>query len=265
MAYSTIILDKTEGIATLTLNRPEKLNALNEPMTAELLDAVTQVEQDNDVRVLIITGAGRAFSAGADIKDLFLKVIEESKRGVESFDSINWTERLCLKLRNMPKPVIASINGYAIGIGVTIPLQCDIRIASEEATFSLPFLKVGIIPEFGSTYALPRLVGIAKACELVFTGKSIGATEAKEIGLVNEVVPAADLRAATYELAKAMTQGAPLALQMAKKGLYQGLDADIQSQLRYETSALSILTRSEDHEEGVRAFLEKRQPNFKGK
>lgn len=265
MAYSTIILDKAEGIATLTLNRPEKLNALNDAMAAELVDAFTQVEQDNDVRVLVITGAGRAFWAGADIKDSFLKRIEERKRGEESYALVGWLHKTCLQLRNMPKPVIASINGYAVGIGVTLPLQCDIRIASEEAMFSVPFVRLGLIPEFGSTYSLTRLIGIAKACELVFTGKFIGAKEAKEIGLVNEVVPAAKLKAATYELAKTIAQGAPLALQIAKEGLYQGIDADIQGQLRYESLAYGILLRSEDHEEGVRAFLEKRQPTFKGK
>lgn len=265
MAYSTITLEKAEGIATLTLNRPEKLNVLNETMAVELLDAITEVEKDKGVKVLVVTGAGRAFWAGADVKDVFLKAIEQRKRGEESFDILGWLDKICLQVRNMPKPVIASINGYAIGIGVTFPLQCDIRIASEEAIFSLPFVRLGVLPEFGSTYTLTRLVGIAKACELIFTGKAISAKEAKEIGLVNEVVPAAELQKATYELAKTIAQGAPLAIQMAKKGLYQGLDADIQSQLRYEGLAFDLLMKSEDHEEGVRAFLEKRQPSFKGK
>ncbi len=265
MAYSTITLEKAEGIATLTLNRPEKLNALNEVMAAELLDAVTHVEEDKDTKVLVITGAGRAFCAGADVKELFLKGIDQRKRGKPSFDITSWLERLCLQLRNMPKPTIASINGHAVGIGVTLPLQCDVRIASEEAMFSLPFVRLGLIPEFGSTYALTRLVGIAKACELIFTGKFIGAKEAKEIGLVNEVAPTAELEKTTHEWAKTITQGAPIAIQLAKKGLYQSLDASIESQLRYESLALNILLRSEDHEEGIRAFLDKRQPNFKSK
>jgi enoyl-CoA hydratase len=265
MAYSTIILEKAEGIATLTLNRPEKLNVLNETMAVELLDAITDVEKDKGIKVLIVTGAGRAFWAGADIKDLFFEAIEQRKRGEEGFNILGWLEKVCLQVRNMPKPTIASINGYAIGIGVTFPLECDIRIASEEAILSLPFVRLGITPEFGSTYALTRLVGIAKACELIFTGKSITAKEAKEIGLVNEVVPAAELQKTTYELAKTIAQGATLAIQMAKKVLYKGLDADIQSQLRYEGSAFETLRKTEDHEEGVRAFLEKREPSFKGK
>jgi len=265
MIYSTVTLKRTEGIATLTLNRPEKLNALNEMMAADLIDAVTQVERDKNTKVLIITGAGRAFWAGADVKDIFLRGIEQRKRGEQSFDIADWLERLCLQLRTMPKPTIALINGHAVGIGVTLPLQCDIRIASEEATLSLPFVRLGLIPEFGSTYALTRLVGIAKAYELIFTGKFIGAKEAKEIGMVNEVVPISELENTAHEWAKTIAQGAPLALQMAKKGLYQGLDADIKSQLHYESTALNILLRSEDHEEGIRAFLAKRQPSFKGK
>jgi len=265
MAYSTITLDKVESIASLTLNRPEKLNALNETMANELLDAVTQIERDNSTRVLIITGAGRAFWAGADVKDLFLKGIEQRKRGEEGFDIISWLERLCLQLRNMPKPTIAAVNGHAVGIGVTLPLQCDIRVASEEAQLSMPFVRLGLVPEFGSTYALTRLVGIGKACELIFTGKFIGAREAKEIGLVNQVVPASELEKTAFELAKTIAQGAPLAIQMAKRGLYQGLDAAIQAQLQYERLAFTILMRSEDHEEGVRAFLDKRQPMFKNK
>lgn len=264
MTYSTITLANIEGVATLTLNRPEKLNALNETMAAELLDAVTQVQQDSDVRVLIVTGAGRAFWAGADVRDLFLKGIEQRKRGEEAFDIIGWLERLCLQFRNLPKPTIAAINGHAVGIGVTLPLQCDIRIASEEARFSMPFVRLGLIPEFGSTYALPRLVGIGKACELILTGKFIDAKEAKDIGLINDVVPTAELQKTTFELAKTIAQGAPLAMQMAKGGLYQALDTDIQSQLRYEGQAFRILLQSEDHEEGVKAFLDKRQPEFKG-
>ena len=265
MAYSTIILDKAEGIATLTLNRPEKLNAINELMGDELFDAFTRVEQENDIRVLVITGTGRAFCAGADVDGMFLKGIEDRKQGKESLDISAWVDRFCVQLRNMSKPVIASMNGHAVGVGVTMTLQCDLRIASAEAKISLPFVRLGIMPEFGSTYSLPRLIGIAKACELVFTGKTINAQEAKTIGLVNDVVPAAELETFTYELAKTITQGAPLAIKMAKKGLYQGLDATFEEQLQYENSAFGVLLRSEDHEEGVRAFLEKRQSTFKGK
>lgn len=264
MAYSTIILDKAEAVATLTLNRPDKLNALNEMMAAEIMDALTQIEKDEGTRVLIITGAGRAFCAGADMGEMFLKYIEQRKQGEKTSDLMGWTEKLCLQFRNMPQPVIASMHGYAVGVGVTLPLQCDIRIASDDTQLSLPFVRIGVTPEFGSTYTLTRLVGIAKACELIFTGKVINAKEAKKIGLLNEVVPATELQKTTYELAKNIAQGAPLAVKMAKKVLYQGLDAAIQSQLRYEGTVFDLLMRSKDFEEAVRAFLDKRQPSFKG-
>lgn len=265
MAYSEIILDESEGIATITLNRPDKLNAFTETMSNELLDALIRAEQDKSVRVVIITGAGRAFCAGADLKDTFLKIIEDRKAGIEGYDILSWMVKACLQFRSMSKPTIASINGHAIGLGLTIPLQCDIRIASEAATMSLPFVKVGVLPEFGSTYTLSRIIGIGKACELVFTGKSVTAQEAKEINLVNEVVPPAELETATRNLAISITEGAPIAIKMAKRGLYMGMDGDIENQLQYEKLAFDMLWQQEDHEEAVRAFLEKRKPVFKGK
>jgi len=251
-----IILEKSEGIATVTFNRPDKFNAFNWEMEAEVFDAFKQVEQDKDVRVLVITGAGPAFCTGADIEEMFQGTIDRGGlTGAEEYD---------LPFRNMV-PVIASINGLAIGAGLTITLQCDIRIAAEEARFSLPFVPFGIVPEAGSTYFLSRLIGIAKACELVFTGKTITAGEGKELGLVNEVVPAAELKEATYKLARRIAQGAPLAMQMAKKGLYQGLEASIKDQIEYEKSALMTLMRTEDFQEATKAFQEKRKPIFKGK
>jgi len=265
LSYSTIILDKAEAIATLTLNRPEKLNAFNPQMLEELLDALVHIEQDDDIRVLVIAGAGRAFSAGGDMEQLFLRSIEQRKHGEKGYDVIGWLVKARLLLRNMPQPVIASINGAAIGLGMTVSLACDLRIASEEAMLSVPFVRIGAVPEFGSTYSLPRLVGIAKACELIFTGKSITAKEAKEIGLVNEVVPASELKSATYEMAKSIAEAAPIAIRLAKKELYQGMDADLQNQLQLEYEGLVTTLQSEDHEEAVRAFLEKRKPIFKGK
>lgn len=265
MSQSTILLEIKEGIATLTLNRPDKLNAFTEPMTGEFAHILNQVEQDKNVRVLVITGAGRGFCSGADITDLFLKGIEDRKQGKEAFDLLRWMRDTCMKIRNMPKATIASINGPAIGLGFTLPLACDLRIASDEATMAIPFVRFGIIPEFGSTYFLPRLLGIAKACELAFTGKTITAAEAKEIGLINKVVPASELKQATYELAKSIAQLPPLAVEFSKKGLYHGLDNELESQLQYECLALELLFRSQDHEEGVKAFLEKRQPVFQGK
>lgn len=251
-----VILEKSEGIATLTFNRPDKFNAFNWEMENEVFEAFSQVDQDKDVRVLVITGAGPAFSTGADVEEMLQKTIDQGGlTGEEHYD---------MPFRNMV-PVIASINGLAIGAGLTIVLQCDIRIAAEEARFSLPFVPMGVIPEAGSTYFLPRLVGIAKACELAFTGRTITAAQAKEIGLVNDVVPAAELKEATYKLAKRIAQAPPLAMRMAKKGLYQGLEASIKDQIEFEKSAIMSLMQTEDFQEAIKAYTEKRKPVFKGK
>lgn len=265
MNYETIILEKKENIATITLNRSEKLNAENPRMAEELIDVFGNVDQDDDVRVVVITGAGRAFCAGADIQESFLPRIEEKKRGIIRDVTREFTEKGCLALARVRKPVIASINGPAVGFGCTLTLVCDIRIASEKARFSMAFARVGLAPEFGSSYFLPRLVGIGKACELVFTAKMIDAKEAKEIGLINEVVPADELKKATYELASSIAKLAPIALRVAKRALYQGMDNDLITQAQYEAFAINYLRRTEDHEEGARAFLEKKEPVFKGK
>lgn len=264
MDYQTIILEKEEGIATITLNRPEKLNALNNQMVEELPVAFAAVEEDEEVRVVVITGAGRGFCSGADIEERFLKIIEERKAGKgELAPTRGFGETGCLALRSITKPVIASVNGPAIGFGCTLSLACDIRIASEDARFGLAFSRVGLMPEFGSTYFLPRLVGLGKACELVFTARNIDAWEAKEIGLVNQVVPPAELKKATFEMARTITKMAPLAIKLAKRALYQG--ADLATQLQYESLGIDYLRGTEDHAEGARAFLEKRAPVFKGK
>lgn len=265
MTYETIILEKEEGIATITLHRPERLNAYTTQMGEELVEGLERVDADRDVRVVVITGAGRAFCSGADVKDNFLRVLEERKRGERGVPGFSFPERGPMILRNMAKPVIASINGPAVGIGFTLAVACDMRIASENATLGAIFVRVGLTPEFGSTYNLTRLVGIAKACELVFTGKMISAKEAKEMGLLNQVVPADELKAATHELVRSIAQWPPIAIQIAKRGLYQGLDNDLAAQLQFEAFGLDFCRGTQDHEEGAKAFLEKRQPRFEGR
>lgn len=265
MRYETIILEKKENIATITLNRPEKLNALNPKMREELLDVFGVIDQDDEVRVAVITGAGRAFCAGADIKESFLSSIEERKRGISEDITRAYAELAPLALANVKKPVIAAINGSAVGFGCTLTLVCDIRIASENARFSLAFPRMGIIVEFGSSYFLPRLIGVGKACELAFTAKMIDAQEAKEIGLVNQVVPVSELSKTSYEMASSIAKLAPLSIRLTKRALYRGLDNGLTSQVQYEVLANNYLRETEDHEEGVRAFLEKREPAFKGK
>jgi len=267
MAYQTIIVEKDEGVATITLNRPERLNAYIPLMGDELIGALRELDRDEEVRVIVITGAGRAFCSGADVKDSFLKEAEERERGEAKVvaPGTNLIDRGPMILRNLAKPVIAMVNGPAVGFGCTLALACDIRLASEDAVMGGVFLRVGLIPEFGSTYNLPRLVGIAKACELIFTAKIIAATEAKEIGLVNQVVPAPELKAATYEMARTIAQMPPLAVTLAKRGLYQGLDNDLATQLQFESFGMDFCYGTRDHVEGARAFLEKRSPKFEGR
>lgn len=265
MAYTTITLEIKNGIAVLTLNRPEKRNAFNVLMTNEFLECLAEVERGKNIRALIITSAGKVFCSGADISEVFLKAIEDRKQGKEPYDIAQWTKDACLRLYNMPIPTIASMNGPAVGLGLTLALACDIRIACEEATMAIPFARFNIMPEFGSSYLLPRLVGIAKACEIAFTGRPVTAREAQTIGLVNSVVSASEIEKVTYELAESICQGAPLGVKMTKTALHQGLDNDIRTQLEHEYLALNYSFRTGDHEEGVRAFLEKRTPVFKGK
>lgn len=266
MDYETILLDKANHVATITLNRPEKLNALTARMGEELINVFGVVDRDDDVRVVIITGAGRAFCAGADIQAQFTA---EGSGGKEEA-LINripreFNEPRALALAKVRKPVIASINGPAIGFGCTVTLGCDIRIASETAKFSVPFVRMGILPEWGSSFYLPRLLGIAKASELVFTAKMVEAKEALEIGLVNHVVPADKLAQVTAEMASTIAAMPPRAIEMSKKALRQGMINDLATQTYYENLGLHYLLGTEDHIEGARAFLEKRKPEFKGR
>lgn len=265
MSYKTIILEKKDKIATITLNRPDRFNALNADMMVELPEALENADKDKDIRVVVITGAGKGFCSGADVKDNFVAMIEKRKRGELDIQlGTEFGDRMWAIFRNTGKPIIAAINGPAVGFGCTLALACDIRIASEDARLGVIFTRVGLTPEFGSTFLLPRLVGVAKACELIFTAKVIDAKEAKEIGLVNNVVPQSELISNTMEMAKTIAAGPPIAIHLAKKALYQGLQADLNTQLRYEDVIFRTCQLTKDHEEGARAFLEKRNPVFKG-
>jgi 2-(1,2-epoxy-1,2-dihydrophenyl)acetyl-CoA isomerase len=266
MSETTILLEKKEKIAVLTLSRPEKMNASNDRMAEELVRCFEDIDKDRDVCVLIITGAGKGFCAGADLQERFAPKIEQRKQGLLKDVTQEFSELGALALSRVRQVTIAAINGIASGVGCTLALGCDIRIASAKAKFGFPFLRVGILPEFGATYYLPRLVGIGKACELVFTGETLEAGEAEKIGLVNTVVPAEELMEAAMNMARKIAQMPPLALAVAKRALYQGMRAsDLASQLQYEALALVHLFGTADHEEGVRSFLEKREPVFKGR
>jgi 2-(1,2-epoxy-1,2-dihydrophenyl)acetyl-CoA isomerase len=267
MQYNCILLEKKEGIATITLNRPERLNAFIPEMTEELLDAFENVDDDNDVRVLVITGAGRAFCAGADMEGGLLRMraaVEKKQMG--RTDPVRKTrEQIPMNMRNMTKPIIASINGHAVGVGLSFALLCDIRIASDDARLHIGFGRVGMSSEFCMTYYLPRIVGMGKACELLFTGAVLSAAEAKEIGLVNRVVSASELKQATDELARTIADSPPATLYFLKRQLYQGLESNIAAHIQHEVYGLTVCRMTEDHLEGVKAFMEKRAPKFTGR
>jgi len=268
MDYKTIVLEKKEGIATITLNRPDRLNALSSEMNRELWHAIEEIESDTSSRVLVLTGTGRAFCVGEDVKERPGDSVEVRGRQTP-LTKLSTGPRNLVRFadtfRNMVKPTIASVNGFAVGQGLSLALSCDIRIVSEEAQFGAIWVRRGIPPESAGAYLLTQLVGPAKACELVFTGKMISAGEAKEIGLVNEVVPADQLQVATCELARSIAEGPPIAIGIAKMMLYQALETSLAVSSRLEFFGQDYSFNTEDREEGIKSFLEKRKAEFQGK
>ncbi len=259
MPYDNLLVQKRNKVAVVIINRPEKMNALNIPTRQEILRAFEELRNDETVRAVVITGSGeKAFIAGADIGEFAGKSAREQReimRGSRAFDSVE----------DFPKPVIAMINGYALGGGCELAMACDIRIASTRAKFGQPEIKLGIIPGGGGTQRLPRLVGEGKAMELILTGDMIDAEEALKIGLVNHVVPPEQLEAKTMEIADKIAEMSPVALSMAKLSVKNAARLDLRAGLDTELDLFALCFSSEDKEEGVRAFLEKRKPDFKGR
>ena len=260
--YEHILVSEAEGIVTITLNRPDKLNAFIGHMRRDLAEALEHAGSDRSVRVVIVTGAGRAFCAGGDVA--FMAELMD-RRDAEEFSRILGAgRRVITAIRQMTKPVIASINGPASGAGCNLAFACDLRIASNNATFSQSFAKVGLHPDWGGTYFLPRLVTSNKACEMFFLGESIDAAEAARLGIVNQVVAPEELENVTLQLAQRLRAAPPIALAAAKHAVYMSEGAELEEMLRYETEAQLRCFESEDGHEGVRAFLEKREPRFTG-
>ena len=259
MVYQNILLETKDRISTLTINRPDKRNALNQATRGEILHALDSLQSSPDSRVLVVTGAGdKAFIAGADIGEFEGRTPltqRESMKGRWIFNAIE----------DFPKPVIAMINGFCLGGGMEFALACDIRIASENAKLGQPEINLGIIPGGGGTQRLTRLVGEGKSMELILTGDLIDAAQAKAIGLVNDVVPAAELRDRVIALACRIAEKSPIALRMAKEAVKAAARMNLREGLDRETDLFSLTFASEDKAEGVRAFLEKRKPDFKGR
>jgi len=249
---SFVTLEQKGAIGVITMNRPEALNALNEQVLQDLSDVLDQVENNEEILVAIVTGAGRSFVAGADIGQMSgLSAVEGKKFGV-------FGNNIFHKLENLTKPTIAAVNGFALGGGCELAMSCDIRLASEKAKFGQPEVGLGITPGFGGTQRLPRIVGISKAMELILTGKTIGAAEAKAIGLVSEVYPPEELMDKAMEMAKAICANAPIAVAESKRCIRMGMQTDIATGSAFEAEAFGVTCGTEDKNEGMGAFLEKR-------
>jgi len=259
--YQTILHEVTENIATITLNRPEALNAINETMGRELLEVLKAAGQNVDVRCVIITGSGRSFSAGEDIRELRGQYErgENPRLGERLLNKYNPIIR---RLRQTPKPIIAAINGVAAGAGAGIAYACDIRIAAENAKFIQAFVRVGLAPDSGTSFFLPRLIGFAKASELCLTGRELDGEEAERLGLVARVVPADRLMPTTREVATRLAKGPTKALGLTKRALNKSVASDLEVALEYESYLQEIAGATSDHMEAVRAFFEKREPIF---
>jgi enoyl-CoA hydratase len=257
--YETLLVERRDRVAIVTINRPEKRNALNIKTREEGAQVLEELSSDDAVGVVVITGAGdKAFIAGADIAEF-------AGRTALTQRAVMMGRSLFTALDTFPKPIIAMINGYCLGGGCELAMACDIRIAGDNASFGQPEINLGIIPGGGGTQRLTRLVGEGKAMELILTGDIIDAQTAFSIGLVNSVVPAADLEAKTMEMANRISQKSPIALRMAKEAVKLASRSNLDEGLRREVDLFALCFSSEDKDEGVSAFLEKRKPAFKGK
>ena len=259
MAFDNLLLERDAAVAKVTINRPKVLNALNEQTLDELLRLMLELKHDETVRVVVITGAGdRAFAAGADINELAQQTPVAGRAralaGQRVFDTIE----------NLGKPVIAAVNGFALGGGCELAMACTLRVASDTAKLGQPEINLGLLPGYAATQRLPRLVGKGRALELMLTGAPVDATEAFRIGLVNKVVPAADLHSAAHSLASLLAAKAPIATAFILDAVNQGLEMPFGDACRYEATLFGLVASTDDMREGTRAFLEKRPPVFKG-
>ena len=265
-ALETIIYERRGPVAVLTLNKPDRLNALGAAMRAEVEAVLEAALADDAVRALVLTGAGRGFCSGADLTGAAVMAERppEPKDQAERLDEMGWVGRWATMWARFDKPVVGAINGVAAGAGASLAMACDLRIASEAASFALAFGRVGLVPDSGATWFLPRLVGEAKAAEIALLGDPVPAAEALGLGLVGSVVPAEGLATAARSVAARLAAGAPKAIALTKRALATSWDRDLESALAYEAHLQDMAGRTADHAEGMAAFLEKRPPRFSG-
>jgi enoyl-CoA hydratase/carnithine racemase len=261
--YEHIDVKEDSGIATITLNRPEKLNAFIGHMRRDLAEALEQTGSDRAIRVVVVTGAGRAFCAGGDVS--FMADLIERQDTEEFSRLLGAARRVVMAIRQMNKPVIGAINGLASGAGCNLALASDLRIASTQATFSQSFVKLGLHPDWGGTYFLPKLVTPNLACEMFFLEETLSAEDALRLNIVNRVVSPEDLEPTVREFAERLCDSPPISIAAAKQAVYLSQSADLEEMLRYETEAQLRCFESEDGREGIRALLEKRPPRFSGR
>ncbi len=262
--YKCLLYSVKDAIATLTLNRPERLNALGDTLRDDLHDAVLRATADPEVRAIVLTGAGKGFCSGGDVKAM--NEAKEARTERPVLDKVApLRDRVLIAMRDAPQPIIAAVNGAAAGAGMNLALACDIRLASTTAKFGETFVKRGLHPDWGGTYFLPRIVGMAKAAELIFTGDIIDAQEALRLGIVSAVHAPDDLLPAAYSLAQKISAGPPIAIRLARRALHHNQAAGLQESLEFETFAQNICFETADAREGIRAFVEKRAPQFEGR
>ena len=262
MSDSDLLYDVADRVATITLNRPDKLNAFTGPMIDAWAKALAEAQADPNVNVIVVTGAGRAFCAGGDVARMGVGEPSPLDHKNQLWEHIH---RIPKTLEAVDKPVIAMVNGLAVGAGMGMCVMCDVRIAAESARFSTGYVRVGLVPGDGDTYFLPRLVGPAKALELLWTADFIEAPQALELGIVQRVVPDAELKEVTYAFAKQIADGPQIPIRMIKRLVYQSMKLDLRTHLDLVSSHMSIVRQTADHAEGVAAFKEKRPAKFQGR